>query len=144
MGVFFSPLLRGYDNAVTKWRRQGDTLAYAEATMRIAYSKVQIKRKFFHKSLVLKRLRVSSRSRLFLSRPLGLPPHMLTVITLDSINSGPVALPSRKELGQGLAPSSLATFPTPTSARLGITVNVLNSNPDLAAAILFSLLRTME
>ena len=42
----------------TKWRRQGNMLAIVESTMRIAYSEVQ-KRAFFHKSLVLKRLRVS-------------------------------------------------------------------------------------
>ena len=73
-----------------------------ESMMRIAYNKVQ-KRTFFHKSLVLKRLRGSTGSRSFLARPLGFPLHMLTVITLEPIKSCPVAPPSPKGLGRGLA-----------------------------------------
>ena len=79
--------------------------------MRIAYSKVQIKRIFFHKSLVVKRLWVNPGSRSLLARQLGLPLHMLTVITLEPINSCPVALPSAKGFGWGLARSSLASWP---------------------------------
>ena len=101
--------------------------------MRIAYSKVQ-KRTFFHKSLVLKRLRVSPGSRSFLGRPLGFPLHMLTVITLEPIKGCPVALPSPK--GSRSPPD-----PSPTSARSGIVVNAQISNPNFAASTLFS---TME
>ena len=46
--------------------------AIAEAVMKIAYSKVQIKRTFFH---------------------VRLPLHVLTVITLEPITSCPGALP---------------------------------------------------
>ena len=75
----------------------------AEWTRWIAYSKVKINRTFFHKSLVLKRLLVSPGSRSFVARPLWLPLHMLAVITLEPINSCPVALPSPKGFGWDLA-----------------------------------------
>ena len=68
-------------------------VAIAESTMRIAYSKVEIERTFFHKSLVLKRLRGCPRSHSFLVRPLRLPPHVLMVISLEPITSCTVALP---------------------------------------------------
>ena len=83
--------------------------------MRIAYSKVQ-KRTFFHKSLVLQRLLVSLGSR----SPLGLPLHMLRVITLEPIKSYLVAHPFAEGVWAG---SRSPPDPSPTSARLGIVVN---------------------
>ena len=103
-------------------------IAIVESTMRIEYSKVQ-KCAFFHKSFVLKRLLVSPGSRSFLSLPLGLPLRMLTVITLEPINSCPMALPSPKGFGWG------HPGPSPTSACSVIVTNALNSKPNLAAAI---------
>ena len=90
----------------TKWQRLRNTSAIAESTMRIAYNKVQIKCTLFHKSLVLywklvlKRLRISPGSR---SLPRTSTSHAHTMITLEPINSCPVALLSPKGFGRGLA-----------------------------------------
>ena len=78
-------------------------------------------------------VRVGPGSRSFLARPFGLPLHMLTVITLEPINSCPVAL---------LLPKG-SPDPSPTSARSGIVANALNLNPNLVAAILLSLRRSL-
>ena len=85
----------------TKWRRQRIIRSNPRINDANSYSKVQ-KSTFFHKSLVLKRLRVSPGSRSFLARPLRLPLHMPTVIILEPIKSCPVALPSPKGFGRDL------------------------------------------
>ena len=87
--------------------------------MRIAYSKAQITRTFFHTSLVLKWLGVSPGFRSLLARPLGLPLHMLAVITFAAINSCPVAFISPKEFGRGLTRSSQALWPISHVGSLG-------------------------
>ena len=75
---------------------------------------------FFRKLLVLERSRVSPEFRSFLARSLGLPLHILTVITLQPINSCPVALPSPNRFGRA---EEVWSGPSPTSARSGIVVN---------------------
>ena len=85
--------------------------------MRIAYSNVQYSLSFTS----YKFCNGFGYVRSFLARSLGLPIHMLTVITLQPINSCPVALHSPNRFGRA---EEIWSDQSPTSARSGIVVNV--------------------